>query len=337
MWRWRFLVKRFVLQWHLSENCNLKCLHCYQENHKPVQLKYEQLENIYMQFKELLAKKKMKGHINITGGEPLCNPHLFKILDLIKQDADIISFSILTNGTLINDEIAKKIKSYNPYYVQVSLEGGKATNDFIRGKGTYERIAKGIKNLRKYDIFTSISFTATKLNYKEFPQVVKYARKYNVNNVWSDRYIPLGNSEDKELTLNYNQTREYLKIMYDQREKLHKKKNNITTISMYRALQFQMTNDFAYGCTAGDTLLTVMENGDLVPCRRMPIVIGNLLKDNMYNLYKNNKILKDLRKNTIPDDCKFCENSEMCHGGLKCLTYALYKDLNHKDVGCNVE
>ena len=105
---------------------------------------------------------------------------------------------------------------------------------------------------------------------------------------------------------------------------------------MYRALQFQMTNDFAYGCTAGDTLLTVMENGDLVPCRRMPIVIGNLLKDNMYKLYKNSKVVKELQKDTTPDDCKNCEHSKKCSGGLKCLTYALYKDLNRKDVGCSI-
>lgn len=330
------MVKRFVLQWHLSENCNLKCLHCYQENHKPIQLKYEQLENIYNQYKELLKKLKMKGHINITGGEPLCNPHLFKILELIKEDSENITFSILTNGTLINEDIAKKIKSYNPYYVQVSLEGGKKTNDYIRGTGTYKRIAQGIINLRKQDIFTSISFTATKLNYKEFPKVVKYARKYNVNNVWSDRYIPLGDSEDKNLALNFDETREYLEIMNNERNKLIDKKNNITTISMYRALQFQMTNDFAYGCTAGDTLLTVMENGDLVPCRRMPIVVGNLLKENMYDLYKNNKVLKELRTKKVPDECSKCEHSEMCRGGLKCLTYAIYKDLNHKDIGCDL-
>ena len=329
------MVKRFVLQWHLSENCNLKCLHCYQENHEIVQLKYDDLVKIYNQFKELLKKKKIKGHINITGGEPLCNPHLFKILDLIKQDEDLITFSILTNGTLITENIAKKIKSYNPYYVQVSLEGGKKTNDYIRGKGTYKQIALGITNLRNQDIFTSISFTATKLNYKEFPKVVKYAVKYGVNNVWSDRYIPLGDSKDKDLALNFKQTREYLEIMNKERNKL-KLKNSNTTVSMYRALQFQMTNDFAYGCTAGDTLLTVMENGDLVPCRRMPIVIGNLLKDDMYDLYINNEILKELRKNKIPDDCKYCEHSEMCHGGLKCLTYAMYKDLNHKDYGCNL-
>lgn len=330
------MVKRFVLQWHLSENCNLKCLHCYQENHKPVQLDFENLVNIYNQFKELLTKLNMKGHINITGGEPLCNPYFFKILDLIKNDEEIISFSILSNGTLINEDIAKRIKSYNPYYVQVSLEGGKKVNDYIRGTGTYERIGKGIDNLKKYDIFTSISFTATSINYKEFPKVVKYAVKHKVDNVWSDRYIPLGGSEDKNFTLSLEQTQEYLDIMNNERNRLKKKRKNKTSISMYRALQFQKTNDFAYGCTAGDTLLTVMENGDLVPCRRMPIVVGNLLKDNMYQLYKNNEVLKELRLNKIPDDCCECEHSEMCHGGLKCLTYALYKELDHKDVGCNL-
>ena len=323
------------MQWHLSENCNLKCLHCYQENHKPIQLDFDKLVIIYKQFKELLNKKKMKGHINITGGEPLCNPYLFKLLDLIKEDSDLISFSILTNGTLINEKIAKKIKSYNPLYVQVSLEGGKKTNDYIRGKGTYKKIAEGIVNLRKENIFTSISFTATSLNYKEFPKVVRYARRYDVNNVWSDRFIPLGDS-DKSLALNYEQTREYLEIMNKERNKLKKIKNNNTTISMYRALQFQMTNDFAYGCTAGDTLLTVMENGDLVPCRRMPIIVGNLFDRSMYDLYTNSGVLKALREKKIPDECINCEHSEVCHGGLKCLTYAMYNDLNHKDYGCNL-
>lgn len=330
------MVKRFVLQWHLSEACNLKCLHCYQENHCPVQLEYTKLVSIYNQFKDLLSKLKMKGHINLTGGEPLCNPYLFKILDLIKKDEDLITFSLLTNGTLITEEIAQKIKSYNPYYVQVSLEGGKKTNDYIRGKGTYRSIAKGIINLKKNGIYTSISFTATNLNYKEFPKVVKYARKYQVDNVWSDRYIPIGCSEDKKLSLNYQETREYLEIMQQERAKLYQKKNNKTRISMYRALQFQMTNDFAYGCTAGDTLLTVMENGDLVPCRRMPIVVGNLFQNDMSYLYFNSTLLKSLREDKIPKDCKKCENSETCRGGLKCLTYALYKDLNHKDVGCNL-
>lgn len=60
------------------------------------------------------------------------------------------------------------------------------------------------------------------------------------------------------------------------------------------------------------------------------------LRDSMYDLYIHNDILKELRQKKIPDDCRLCEHSEMCHGGLKCLIYALYKDLNHKDIGCNL-
>ena len=329
------MVGKFVLQWHLSEVCNLRCKHCYQENHKPVQLKYNELLMILNQYRELLNKLNMKGHINLTGGEPLCCPFFFKILDEFKKDKDLYSFSILTNGTLIDDDTAKKISEYNPEYVQVSLEGGKKINDYIRGKGVYKKVASAIKYLKKYNIFVSVSFTATKLNYKEFPKVVRYAEKYKVDNVWSDRFIPLGTDYDKDFIMDLKDTREYLSIMAQERRRLKLKKSK-TNISMYRALQFQMTNDYPYACSAGKMLLTVMENGDLVPCRRMPIVVGNLKKDNMYELYNKNKIIKKLKKDEIPDDCKNCEYSKLCRGGLKCLTYALYNDLNHKDTGCNL-
>ncbi len=328
------MVKQFILQWHLSEVCNLKCLHCYQEKHKPIALSYSQLLNILNQYRELLKRLKVKGHINLTGGEPLCSPYFFKILDEFKKDKELYSFSILTNGTLITDEIAKKISEYNPEYVQVSLEGGKKTNDYIRGKNVYKKVANAIKYLKKYNVFVSISFTATRINYKEFPDVVRYAEKYGVDNVWSDRFIPLSKDSEINLQMSKEETNKYLKIMENERIRLRLKKSK-TNVAMYRALQFQMTNDYPYTCTAGKSLLTVMENGDLVPCRRMPIVVGNLLNNNMYDLYKNSKILKELQKDTTPDDCKNCEHSKKCSGGLKCLTYSIYKDLNHKDVGCD--
>ena len=332
MWWWWFLVNKFILQWHLSEVCNLKCKHCYQDDHKYIQLRYDELIGILNQYREFLKKINMKGHINLTGGEPLCCPLLFKILDEFKKDSKLYSFSILTNGTLIDEDMARRISFYNPEYVQISLEGGKKTNDFIRGNGVYKKVARAVKCLKKYNIFTSISFTATSINYKEFPKVVRFAEKYGVDNVWSDRFIPLGNY-DKNLIMNVENTQDYLNIMRSERIRL-KNKHSKTTVSMYRALQFQKTNDFPYACTAGVYLLTVMENGDLVPCRRMPIVVGNLLKDNMYDLYNKNEVLINLRKQVIPSDCKKCEHAELCRGGLKCLTYAIYKDLDHKDINC---
>ena len=327
------MVNHFVLQWHLSEVCNLKCLHCYQEKHKPISLEYEKLLNILDQYKDLLKKQNVFGHINITGGEPLCSPHLFSLLDIFYSDRELYSFSILTNGTLLTPEIAEKISQYHPEYVQVSLEGGKQLNDFIRGKGVYRKVAKAVKLLKKYNIYVSLSFTATKLNFHEFPKVIRFAEKYGVDTVWSDRYIPLGANYDKDFLMSKEETNEYLELMQKERIRL-RNKNSKTHIAMYRALQFQKTNDYPYRCSAGKSLLTVMENGDLVPCRRMPIVLGNLFEHSMTYLYENSDIIKKLKKDTTPDDCHNCEYEKLCGGGLKCLTYSLYKDLNHKDVGC---
>ena len=329
-------MRTFYLQWHISEACNLKCKHCYQEDHKPVQLDFDTLLSFLNQYRELLSELKIKGHINLTGGEPLCSPYLFKLLDEFKKDSDLYSFSILTNGTLLTKELAEKISEYNPEYIQVSLEGGKRTNDFVRGEGVYKKVGEAIKLLKKNNIFTSISFTATKINYKEFPLVVKYAEKLGVDNVWSDRFIPLGTDYDKEFIMNVEETQEYLDIMAKERVRLIKKHSN-THVSMNRALQFTRTQNYAYHCNAGRELLTIMENGDLVPCRRMPIVVGNLIKDNMLKLYKTNKILKDLQKEVIPEDCLTCEDAKQCQGGLRCLTYALTGNYKLKDPGCNIE
>ena len=106
-------------------------------------------------------------------------------------------------------------------------------------------------------------------------------------------------------------------------------------LTMSRALQFLQTGEIPYKCTAGTKLLTVMENGDLVPCRRMPIVLGNVLKENLLEIYKKSNAIKQLEREEIPKECIKCEHSEKCRGGLKCLTYAMTEKIIGKDPGCS--
>lgn len=79
----------FILQFHISNQCNLRCKHCYQENYNSKQLKYKEIINILEQYKGFLLEKNFKGHINLTGGEPLENPKFFEILDYIDSNKDI--------------------------------------------------------------------------------------------------------------------------------------------------------------------------------------------------------------------------------------------------------
>ena len=82
------MVRTFILQWHLSENCNLKCLHCYQEDHKPMCISYKKLEHIYQEFINLIDKLGMRGHINITGGEDLGLHEVNTAAELVQRSVD---------------------------------------------------------------------------------------------------------------------------------------------------------------------------------------------------------------------------------------------------------
>ena len=109
-----------------------------------------------------------------------------------------------------------------------------------------------------------------------------------------------------------------------------------TFVSMQRALQFIKTGEEAYSCTAGKGLMTVMENGDYVPCRRMPILVGNYKKDALTDLYHKHPVLLDLQKQSIPVGCLGCNHANACRGGLRCLTYAITGSYKNKDTGCNL-
>jgi radical SAM protein with 4Fe4S-binding SPASM domain len=108
-----------------------------------------------------------------------------------------------------------------------------------------------------------------------------------------------------------------------------------TEISLQRALQFCGNGGKPYRCTAGDTLLAVMPNGDVLPCRRMPRVVGNLLSTPLRTIYSESPLLRDLRAAPhIISGCSKCFYSAVCRGGLRCLSDAVYGSPFRADPGC---
>lgn len=337
-------TSRLTLQWHITAKCNQRCKHCYQECYAGKELSFNEILNILEQYKDLLrlySKSKNKdfirGHINITGGEPFTRKDFLQILKVFSKNKKYFSFGILTNGSYITDAIAKKLKSLNAAHTQVSIDGNRETHDALRGKGNFDRTWNAVKILRKHNIRTLVSFTAHKGNYKEFPVVARYARKYKASKLWTDRLVPIGNGQDmSDMLFTSKEALEYFSIIVTEKKKTLR--NKLTGLEIYsnRALQFLKSGEMPYGCSAGDSLITILENGDVLPCRRMPISCGNALKTSLKDIYFNNNVFKDLRNKNIPDKCFKCAYSEKCRGGLKCLSYALYKDYKQADNCCPI-
>lgn len=325
------LPNKLTIQWHITNVCNYRCLHCYQDNFQNNDLSIdtltEFLEKIY-QF--AINNKLIKIHINFTGGEPFLHPSFLALLRETNLKK-VFSFGILSNGYLLNDSELQELKNTNPRFIQISLEGKETLNDEIRGKGSYKQVLKALKTYHILKIPTLISFTANAKNYLQFPEVVKIARKYKAFKVWTDRYLPI-NPKD-ELCLNTEQLKELYALISKEQKRNKFYLFSKLQIGDNRALQFLVTGGKPYKCSAGESLLTIMPNGDVFPCRRLPIHIGNMQNDSISTLFHNFEKLKNTQFEN-KNECKNCYYNSSCNGGLKCLSYAKYGNPFCKDPNC---
>lgn len=330
-----------LLQWHITERCNCRCMHCYQQHKKQgVEPAWHDVVTIVEQFKDLLSYRggdsgSIRGQITVTGGEPFIRADFFDILELFTGNMQYFDFAILTNGSFITSNTARQLAALQPLFVQVSLEGTTSTHDEIRGQGSYQHTVEAIRHLVKAGIRTYISFTAHRGNFREFAQVAELGHDLKVDKIWADRHIPLGQSTDfREKMLTPNETREFFTIMAGVRQQVWRRWFSKTKVSMERGLQFLIGGGRPYHCGAGNTLLTVMPNGDVYPCRRLPLKVGNLLHTSLTELYHTSPLLLDLRRSAVSAGCQDCIYARTCGGGLKCLAYAVYGSPWQADPGC---
>ena len=193
---------RLVLQWHVTERCNLRCTHCYQESYSGDELPFDDLLRLLQQYKDLLDawgrppwSSPVRGHVTVTGGEPFVRTDFLDLLEVFAANRRRFSFAVLTNGSFINAALAYRLRQLRPAYVQVSIEGTRATHDNIRGAGNYDRTLAAVRHLVRSGIRTMISFSAHRANFREFPEVCRLGHKLRVSRVWADRVIPWGSGK----------------------------------------------------------------------------------------------------------------------------------------------
>ena len=317
-----------VLQMHLTDRCNLRCSHCYQEGSISREMTAEQILSIIEQFHSISCIRGDKGRLSLTGGEPFVRHDFIAILKQVIARFPSLQVSILTNGTLITEGIARDIARAGQVGVQVSLDGAARTHDLIRGPGNHARALQGMKNLASYGIKPIVSFTAQRANLREFPAVVRAARQVGAKVVWTDRMVPTGKAQLCDV-LNPSETREFFELVYQEKVLSERFGGGTTKVAMARSLQFLVGGGRPYHCSAGKHLLAVMPDGLVYPCRRLAIPLGNALLSPLSEIYdRANAFLER------PNPCETCAHSRNCAGGARCLAYAATGNLLSRDPGC---
>ena len=168
------------------------------------------------------------------------------------------------------------------------------------------------------------------------PKVAKECRRNGITKLWTDRLVPIGNGEQlQELAITREVLPDYLKTLKKaQGSRLVGLLYPKTQVTANRALQFLGAEGRIYSCSAGKSLITVDEFGQIMPCRRMPIVCGNVLKASLEQVYFENELFQTLRRKGIPKECGNCPYGYHCRGGAKCQGYAAYGSCFRADPAC---
>ncbi len=330
---------RLLLQWHVTDRCNLRCRHCYQTDEIGPEMSRDGLQAVLGELEGLLGEmerrsgRPVRSHVTLTGGEPFLRSDFLGLLERIARSARRHSFAVLTNGHLIDQALAEKLASLRTGFVQVSVEGGEEAHDRVRGAGSHKAAVAGLRRLVAAGVPAIIAFTAHRENWREFPWVARLGRRLGVQRVWADRLVPCGRGAALAgATLGPEETRAFFSLMLRERRRWPRRG---TEIAMGRALQFIVGGGRPYRCSAGDTLLTLMPDGQLLPCRRLPIPVGSLERASLQTLYFESPLLQALReRRRIPAGCERCFYSRTCAGGARCVAHAVHGDLFRADPGC---
>jgi MoaA/NifB/PqqE/SkfB family radical SAM enzyme len=163
---------------HILTSCNLRCRHCYinKEQHGENTLSLQTINS----WLDAFAEKKKNSNVIFLGGEPTLHPDLFLAVKSARKKG-FKSITIDTNGYLFNN-ILSKIEPEDVDYISFSLDGATvATNDMIRGKGSYSKCISGINESVSKRFCTSLIYTVSRANIHELGMMLPLLEKLGID------------------------------------------------------------------------------------------------------------------------------------------------------------
>ncbi|MEA2104926.1 MAG: radical SAM protein [Candidatus Cloacimonadota bacterium] len=288
-----------VTEIKITHACNQKCRQCniHEITTKPIHLNYTNFCLIAEKLEEYGCLVAM-----ISGGEPLLNPDLGKILIYSKKIFPL-SVSLVTGlyfdyakiSDIIDLCLAENIN------IQTSLDGLKNKGEYIRGVPKHsETVLKNMqiiaekKTKRNSNSLLYANCVMSNLNLEQIPEIISACKNVGWKTTIGAYHSLIQTTKvDEEMKIrDEKKFRETVEFLTDNPDIL-----NLNTF--IEGLPRILTNDFPDFCPFVDgkrtsTRLTIFENGDLHLCKNGSI--GNLLEEDLYSIFTSEKYLNRLEE-----------------------------------------
>jgi SynChlorMet cassette radical SAM/SPASM protein ScmE len=332
----------------ITNRCNLQCTYCSHFT-GPGDVGQDLPKEEWLQFFEELNRCAVM-NVTIGGGEPFCREDLRELIEGIVRNR--MRFNILSNGTLISDEMADFLASTGRCDgVQVSIDGSIPTiHDACRGEGNFLKAMQGIKYLQEYSVPVPVRVTIHKENVRDLGNVARLLLEevglpsFSTN---AASYMGLCRKNTDQIQL----TVEERSLAMGTLLKLEKKYNGRISaaagplaearnwLEMEEALREGQDSmegrGFLSACNGPMNQIAVRADGAMTPCIQMShMELGRINRDNLQEVWQEHPELKRLReRHKIPlSDFEFCEGCDYlnyCTGNCPALAYTIFGKENH--------
>ena len=316
----------FSFQWHITDECDQRCKHCYIFSGDPCRkldsMSWEQMQDTFYNCLDFCEVYGRMPYFYLTGGDPILHPDFWRLLDLFhKHD---IPFTIMGNPFHLNDQVCLELKALGCQKYQLSLDGLRETHDWFRKPGSFDCTLEKIGCINRAGIRSVIMTTVSKTNRMEVPGIIDEVVKAGANVFAFSRYVPSGGELDTSMTP--QEYRNLLEIC-DKKFKEYEaegcdtyfnKKDHLWTLYEYETGEFKIPayacNGMIYGgCNCGNCHLTILPTGDVYACRRVADSrIGNVFEDRLADVWVTSA--EAYRNYDEFSKCSRCRLKQFCRG-----------------------
>ena len=182
----------FSIMFELTYRCNLKCVHCYLPGSRieKEELNTEQVLKILDQLRDIGVYR-----IAFTGGEALLRKDIFEILEYSSKCG--FETGLLSNGYLIDEKTAKKLKKANVYKVDITFNAMNPDifDKITRVKGSFVKVKNAVELLLENGVTVTLKATCMKINKDEIPKISRFARDLNIIFLMDSEILPCRNND----------------------------------------------------------------------------------------------------------------------------------------------
>lgn len=346
-------VNRPLVVWNVTKRCNLRCKHCYidsEDKNYDQELSTQEAKD----FIDDLAA--MKAPVLLfSGGEPLLRKDIFELGEIAAKKG--LRPVLSTNGTLINDETARRIKEAGFQYVGISLDGMQEVHDRFRNKtGAFEQALSGIRASLRQGIKTGIRFTVNKYNIADLPEILELLVREKIPRFCMYHLVYAGRGAEMiDMDISREEKRKLIEWLGRKTVELHQKGVNLEILTtdnhadgiyFYRQIQKDQPQradevlrllTMHGGCSAGTKFANVDHLGNVHPCQFwQEYTIGNIRQKPFSQLWNSDdELLVKLRDKTahLKGNCSSCSYNSLC-GGCRIRAQAVKDDIWAADPAC---